>query len=677
MQVLRMPQLHENAENAARAIGAVSAIAQHFDAIAYLHADSWFDDDHVERLCSAHERTQAPICSTGRKLHGLDGALLGPCPEVDGNAFVASDCLFLTRKAFFLVASWYLMPPSHANFGDRIVWNTIRQSGVPRHHDPKPSVNCRTAFPPHYEHFFNVRPTTTEVVSGPLLRNTLPAPNLPLPKSPIAASVDARPLVRTLVPAAGSASSKNLRRMRVSLCMIVRNEENNLGRCLDSVADLVDEIILIDTGSTDRTIEIAEAHGAQVHAFRWIDDFSAARNESVRHATGDYVFWMDADERLDDANRDLVRALFDRLSDRKIACFMRQQSLPDNADGTAMIVDHVRLFRNIPGVRWERRLHEQILDSLLRAGARVARTPIVIEHHGYRDTKTRMRKFERNRSIVLQDHAGNPGDPFTLFNLGNICLDLGEFDAAIGWLRQCIALAPSTLSFVGKAKLTIVQTLRTIGRIEEAEAAFQEAASANDTDPEWLFEDGILRQLRGQHAEACRRFEQMLQSPAGPVYVAIDPGIRGHVGRHHLAFSLAATKHYSRAERVWREAVEEVPSFGPAWLGLLDMYQMQGRFAEAQRILRVLDKDPQRRSIAIAARANGHLRRGDRTAAIQVFERAIDRAPRTLWLRAMYCDLLVQAGDRSAALGQVEEILKVAPGNGDALRRRARLKSST
>src|SRR5579863_6345186 len=85
---------------------------------------------------------------------------------------------------------------------------------------------------------------------------------------------------------------------RRSLCMIVRNEEKNLAACLRSVADLMDEIVVVDTGSTDRTRDVARRFRARVVDFPWIDNFAAARNESLRHATGNWIFWLDADERL-------------------------------------------------------------------------------------------------------------------------------------------------------------------------------------------------------------------------------------------------------------------------------------------------------------------------------------------------------------------------------------------
>ena len=89
------------------------------------------------------------------------------------------------------------------------------------------------------------------------------------------------------------------RPVRVSLTMIVRNEEHNLPRCLESVCGLFDEIVIVDTGSTDRTAEIAGSFGARVFDFAWVDDFAAARNAALARATGDYAFWLDADDVVD------------------------------------------------------------------------------------------------------------------------------------------------------------------------------------------------------------------------------------------------------------------------------------------------------------------------------------------------------------------------------------------
>ena len=149
----------------------------------------------------------------------------------------------------------------------------------------------------------------------------------------------------------------------VSLCMIVRDEEKNLPHCLKGMAGLVDEIIVVDTGSTDATKTVAANLGAKVYEFPWIDDFSAARNESCRHATGDYIFWLDADDRLDEVNLKRLKDLFENLGatdpNRNSVFIMSWISkVPGNkpeVGGT-----HRRLYPNRAGFKWIGRVHEQI-----------------------------------------------------------------------------------------------------------------------------------------------------------------------------------------------------------------------------------------------------------------------------------------------------------------------------
>src|SRR5262249_8695322 len=153
----------------------------------------------------------------------------------------------------------------------------------------------------------------------------------------------------------------------VSLCLIVKNEENNIGDCLLSAQGLCDEIIVVDTGSTDRTKEIAIQHGARVFDFPWIDHFGAARNQTLEHATGQWIFWMDADDRLDEENREKLKKLFARLPDQNLAFNMKCRCQPEPGSDTATVVDHIRLFRNDPRIRWRYRVHEQILPAVRAA----------------------------------------------------------------------------------------------------------------------------------------------------------------------------------------------------------------------------------------------------------------------------------------------------------------------
>src|SRR5262249_53566109 len=131
---------------------------------------------------------------------------------------------------------------------------------------------------------------------------------------------------------------------RVSLCMIVKNEEKILAACLDSAADLFDELILVDTGSTDRTKEIAARYGARTFDFPWCDSFAAARNECLRHARGEWAFSLDADDMFDEPNRKKLRTLLANLPQGNVA-FSMPRHCPAAATGSGESMNGmVRLF---------------------------------------------------------------------------------------------------------------------------------------------------------------------------------------------------------------------------------------------------------------------------------------------------------------------------------------------
>src|SRR5262249_11606963 len=202
-------------------------------------------------------------------------------------------------------------------------------------------------------------------------------------------------------------------RKRVSLTMIVRNEESNLPECLTTAADLVDEGIIADTGSTDRTREIASRFGARVVDSPWADNFGAARNASLQAATGDWIWWLDADDRLDSANRDRARTLFARLGNEKDAYAMKVRSRLNAAGTAARLLDQVRLFPNHPDIRWHYRVHEQIMPAVRSQGGDLRWADVTIEHTGYQDRAMRRGKLERNFRLLQLDHAERPEDPYT------------------------------------------------------------------------------------------------------------------------------------------------------------------------------------------------------------------------------------------------------------------------
>jgi glycosyltransferase involved in cell wall biosynthesis len=300
---------------------------------------------------------------------------------------------------------------------------------------------------------------------------------------------------------------------RVSLCMIVKNEEAHLAGCLESAADLVHEIIVVDTGSTDRTREVASRFGARLFDFPWVDSFAAARNESLRHATGEWIFWLDADDRIDEDNRRRLRTLFAQLPDDNIAYIMTYLALREaGLNGGNSAADHVQLFRNHPQIRWEYRVHEQIMPSVERLGGSARRTDVVIFHIGYQDADVVRRKLERNLRLLLLEHADRPDDPFTLFNLGRSLLRVGRVGEAVAPLTRSLELLPAGNDFIIRTAYALL--VETHCRLRQFSEAFQVTRAGRGRfplDPELLLAEGLVRRDLGDRAGAEACLVQLLQ----------------------------------------------------------------------------------------------------------------------------------------------------------------------
>ena len=163
----------------------------------------------------------------------------------------------------------------------------------------------------------------------------------------------------------------------ISLCMIVRDEEAVLGRCLDSVADCVDEIIVVDTGSVDGTKEIAARYTDRVYDFAWVDDFAAARNASFQYATMEYCLWLDADDVLLEPDRQALRQLKQQLDGSADVVMLPYQTL-DEGGHAALSYYRERLLRRETGFQWQGRVHEAIVPAgtILYGQAAITHCPV-------------------------------------------------------------------------------------------------------------------------------------------------------------------------------------------------------------------------------------------------------------------------------------------------------------
>ncbi|MFC1562217.1 glycosyltransferase [candidate division KSB1 bacterium] len=296
---------------------------------------------------------------------------------------------------------------------------------------------------------------------------------------------------------------------RLSLCMIVKDEEHTLPKCLNSVKDIVDEIIVVDTGSTDRTVEVAREYGAIVRHFEWVDDFSSARNESLKHATGDWILYLDADEMV---HPDHARRIHEVIERNDIMAVSMIEHIPQQEGNlfTTTASDYCRLFRNDPALAFTGRVHEQILPSINAVGGKVLKTSIRIDHWGFGLTGEKKKAREvRNLRLLKKELEGNPDDLFHHFNIGLTYASAGDKHKALEFLMRAVSSGDDTMkdSIRSTAHSTIAQLHF---RDEQFDLSRQHAESAIELDNGNLLARYILSAIEF-HYEQFGNAEKILE----------------------------------------------------------------------------------------------------------------------------------------------------------------------
>jgi tetratricopeptide (TPR) repeat protein len=336
--------------------------------------------------------------------------------------------------------------------------------------------------------------------------------------------------------------------------MIVRDEERYLAGCLESVAGLVHEIVVVDTGSTDSTPDIARRFGARVFNFQWVDDFSAARNESLRHATGEWIFWLDADERLDAPNRNKFQQLLTTLGNQNAAFGMAIIFSPVPGNPLATAWKMIRMFRNHPQMHWRNRIHEEINSAVRASGARVVWTEIAIQHLGYQDPAERARKNERDFRLLLMDHAQNPDDPSTLFHLGRMYFCMEQPAEALPMLRRSLEHSWAHAGGPRYTYILMVECHRRLGQVKEAFAVCSAARARFPRDAGLRSLEGQLRDASGDAAGAESCYRDLLCERNLDAFAGAPPGLVNFWTRHRLAFLYARQGRMADAEALWPTA---------------------------------------------------------------------------------------------------------------------------
>ena len=293
--------------------------------------------------------------------------------------------------------------------------------------------------------------------------------------------------------------------MKISACYIVKNEANTLPESLASVADAVDELVVVDTGSTDGTRAVAEKYGAKIVDFPWQGDFAAARNRAIDNASGDWILFLDADEYFTPETRGNLRQTIEHFADYE-ALAMCIVNI-DVDDDEPKIIDHafvIRAFRRLPNIRYHRRIHEYLLKQgpPLKMGA-VDRETITIYHTGYTPGRS-PQKARRNLELLLAE-LKTTDKPETLYRyLAESYDGLGDRAKAIEYAKMDIAGGPREVIYASRCYRMLLLRLPPG---EERDGVLREAVKYFPKMPEFHAELGERKAADLDFVSAVKEME--------------------------------------------------------------------------------------------------------------------------------------------------------------------------
>ena len=431
---------------------------------------------------------------------------------------------------------------------------------------------------------------------------------------------------------------------KLTLCLITKNEEALLPGCLDSVKGVVDEIVLVDTGSTDRTMELARAAGATVLERPWDDDFAAPRNLAARHAKGGWILMLDADERLaPGAGRALHRAIkkggfhlgMVRLHNAHTREAPAAEVVSGKArNGPAMVLP--RVFRNADGLEWRGVIHESTGEWLLRSKGRRVLLDVDLVHLGYTPDMLRDRDKRRRNIALLRRRCELEAEDITPYSY--LALELqedGKYEEAAAVIAQAWAMLDRQPPYRCFHRLSAA---RGILALRKADAALARetglvAEAHNGPHPDFDYLKGFADEIGAMRATPRSEERAELLRKAA------------------VSFEAALRRLASDGPFEYLGSVNEVRCH--LHLGVIRL--MEGRpqdslkaFTEALRV------EPKNPSARVGA-AEALVELGDAAKALQIVEPALGALPDGWLIAAAAAERLGAAGDARLFLGKAKE----------------------
>ncbi len=316
----------------------------------------------------------------------------------------------------------------------------------------------------------------------------------------------------------------------ISLCMIVKNEAVNLDRCLASVTNVVDEIIIVDTGSTDNTPVIAEKYAVKLIKIPWNNNFSEARNTSLEAATGDWILFLDADEQLTEAVPDALANLTTNITAEgyffKIINVLGSESAPEYSPDVVF-----RMFRNKRDYRFDGAIHEQILPAINKnypQALLLSAKDIIIYHYGYLESQiTDKSKIDRNLQMVETALATQPDNKLLQYQYGVELYRAGQYDQAVKVLQTAAQGIPNNTSYLPKLIRQLVMSLYKLRQYQQALAYIRQGTALFPDYADLYYFAGLCCFELIDYSNSIKFFRQAIATADQPWHYASFAGIRG------------------------------------------------------------------------------------------------------------------------------------------------------
>jgi glycosyltransferase involved in cell wall biosynthesis len=352
----------------------------------------------------------------------------------------------------------------------------------------------------------------------------------------------------------------------LSLCMIVKDEENEIRNCLESVINIVDEIIIVDTGSTDNTKEICKEFNSKIYDYEWNDDFSAARNFSISKASSDWILWMDADEVLVVHNKKLLNKLLSSKDSLIYTIKMLHYNDTDQENFNEHYISyHHRLFRNHTGIMFEGKIHEHlnaenrtVLDKLEVC------SNIEIHHTGYL-RKHIVKKSLRNLNLLIKEKELNEDEPWFDYHIAAELYRLNDITKSFQFLNYSIALfltkgvKPPALLY--KLKYDILINTKSL---DNAYNGIEKAIELYPDYVELHFYRGVILYQLGKYEDAINAFSYCIILGENNINYLIKSGTGSFYAYYYIGECYYHLNKYAHAITAYQQAFKYNTTFGLA-----------------------------------------------------------------------------------------------------------------